>query len=140
MWNLRDRRAFDAGDLVLSGRDLLGATRQFTTWQRFQRQRRNRLPEAAKRPNLVLKRGVITRKSLLADWAKATIGFKLANPIATNSVQVMLLNPEGLPVIAWKLVNAYPVRWAVAPLQSMDDSIFVETLELLYDYLEPKAL
>ena len=100
----------------------------------------HRLPTAAKHTNLVLKRGAITRKSLLATWAERTIGSTLGDAIATRTVQVMLLNSEGSPVIAWKLVNAYPVRCAVVPLQSLDDTILVETLELSYDYLERNVL
>lgn len=99
-----------------------------------------RLPTAAKHPNLVLKRGAIRRKSLLADWAQGSLESPLGAAIATKTVQVRLLNSEGSPVIAWKLVNAYPVRWTVAPLQPTDDTIVVETLELSYNNLERNVL
>lgn len=99
----------------------------------------NRFPDSAKHPNLLLKRGVVARKSLLADWVLATLGSSLANTIVTRTVQVVLLNSESAPLMVWGFVNAYPVRCEVAPLQSMNDSIVFETLEFSYKAFERKV-
>ncbi len=94
------------------------------------------LPRPAKYPNLVLKRGVVTTDSFLAEWVGQTVGAGLSLPIVTQNLLVTLLDENGLPTIAWGLVNAYPVRWDVGPLNSMENKILSETLELSYNYFE----
>jgi phage tail-like protein len=97
----------------------------------------HRLPLPAKYSNLVLKRGVVTKESILAEWFGQTVGSGLSLPIVTQNVLVRLLAPEGnIPLIAWIFVNAWPVRWDVGPLDSMDNKILTETLELSYNYFE----
>ena len=44
--------------------------------------------------------------------------------------------PYGIPSIAWGFVNAYPLRWEVGPLDSMDNKILTESLEFSYNYFE----
>ena len=96
----------------------------------------HRLPRPASYSNLVLKRGVVTRTSFFADWFGQTVGSGLSLPILTQNVVVSLLGSEGTPLIAWIFVNAWPVRWEVGPLDSMDNKFLVETLELSYNYFE----
>lgn len=96
----------------------------------------HRLPLPAKYSNLVLKRGVVTKTSFLAEWFGQTVGSGLSLPILTQNVLVNLLGPEGTPLIAWIFVNAWPVRWDVGPLDSMDNKVLIETLELSYNYFE----
>jgi phage tail-like protein len=96
----------------------------------------HRLPLPAKYPNLVLKRGVVTRASFLATWFGLTVGSGLSLPIITQNVVVSLLGADGFPRIAWIFVNAWPVRWEMAPLDSQDNKILVETLELSYNYFQ----
>jgi phage tail-like protein len=98
------------------------------------------LPRQAKYPNLSLKRGIVTRSSLLAEWAGQTIGSRLSLPIITQNILVMLLGESGLPLIAWAFVNAYPVKWDVAALDSQDNKILTETLELSYNYFDRLVL
>lgn len=96
----------------------------------------HRLPRNTKYSNLVLSRGVVNKVSFLAEWFGKTIGSSLTLPIIPFNVLVMLLNNEGRPVITWLFVNAYPVRWEVGPLDSMDSKILIEKLELSYNYFE----
>lgn len=96
----------------------------------------HRLPKATKYPNLVLKRGVVTGSSFLTEWAGLTIGSKLSLPIVTQNLMVTLLNDSGIPIIAWVIVNAFPVKFEVDSLSSMDNKILIETLELSYNYHE----
>jgi phage tail-like protein len=96
----------------------------------------HRLPLPAKYPNLVLKRGVVTKSSFLAEWFGQTVGSGLSLPIITQNLAVTLLNPEGLPSIVWLFVNAWPIRWEVAALDSQRNEILTETLELAYNYFE----
>jgi phage tail-like protein len=96
----------------------------------------HRLPRYTKYSNLVLKRGVVTKLSFLAEWFGLTIGSSLSLPIVPLNVLVMLLNDEGWPVIAWFFASAYPVRWEIAPLDSMDNKILTERLEFSYNYFQ----
>ena len=96
----------------------------------------HQLPRYARYSNLVLKRGVVTKASFLAEWAGLTIGANLSLPIIPQNLVVTLLNKHGFPIVAWGFVNAYPLKWEVGPLDSMKNEILTETLELSYNYFE----
>ena len=100
----------------------------------------HRLPRAAAYSNLVLKRGVVTMDSFLAEWVGQTVGSGLSLPILTQNLLVTLLSPDGLPLIAWGFVNAWPVRWETSPLDAMDNKVMTETLELSYNYFDRVTL
>lgn len=100
----------------------------------------HRLPRAARYSNLVLKRGVVTESSFLAEWVGQTVGSRLSIPILPQNVLVTLLDGSGIPLVAWGFANAYPVKWTVAPLDSMKNEILTETLELSYNYFERVTL
>lgn len=96
----------------------------------------HRLPRHGKYSNLVLKRGVVTKFSFLAEWFGLTIGSSLSLPIVPFNVLVMLQNKDGWPAVAWAFVNAYPIRWEVAAMDSLDNKILTEKLELSYNYFQ----
>ncbi len=96
----------------------------------------HRLPKTAKYPNLVLKRGIVTKSSFLADWFSATIGSSLSLPILPQNLAISLLNSEGSPLICWGVCNAWPVKWDVSGLNSEDNKVLIETLELSYSFFE----
>lgn len=95
----------------------------------------HRLPKVGRYPNLVLKRGYVTQASFLAEWASATVGSTLSVPILTQTLLVMLLDANAVPLAAWNFTNAWPVRWAVGNLNSMDSEILTETMEFSYSYV-----
>ncbi|MEM9598573.1 MAG: phage tail protein [Acidobacteriota bacterium] len=96
----------------------------------------HRLPRPARYANLVLKRGIVTVPSFLADWSGQTIGANLSLPIVTQNLMVSLLNETGFPVVTWGFFNAYPVKWEISPMDSMENRILTETLEFSYNYFE----
>lgn len=96
----------------------------------------HQLPKRGKHPNLVLKRGLVTETSALADWAASTIAADFSQPIQPRTVQVRLLASTGDPLVTWTLTQAYPVKWSSAPLNAMEGKIAVETLELAYAWAE----
>lgn len=96
----------------------------------------HRLPKPAQHPNLVLKRGVVTRDSFLAEWVGLTVGSGLSLPIVTQNLLVTLLTPEGAPSIVWGFSNAYPIKWDVGPFDSTRNEVLTETLEFSYNYFE----
>jgi len=94
------------------------------------------LPKPAKYSNLVLKRGVVTKDSFLAEWVGQTVGSRLSLPILPQNLLVTLLNENGMPSIVWGFVNAFPLRWEVGSMSSTDNKILTETLEFSYNYFE----
>jgi phage tail-like protein len=95
----------------------------------------HRLPKGGRYPNLVLKRGYVTQASFLAEWVSLTVGSTLTVPIIPQTLVVMLLDPDAIPLVAWTFTNAWPVRWAVSNLNSMESEILTETLEFSYSYV-----
>ena len=92
----------------------------------------HRLPKQPRYQNLVLKRGVTTTESFLSEWIGETLNSNLASPIRPHDLIVMLLNENGGPVMTWTFANAYPVKYSVSPLNSQENKILIETLELAY--------
>lgn len=95
-----------------------------------------RLPKPASYSNLVLKRGIVAVDSFFVEWVGQTVGSGLALPILPQNLLVTLLNEEGNPLIAWGFWNAWPVRSQVAPLNSSDNKVLIETMELAYNYFD----
>jgi phage tail-like protein len=89
----------------------------------------HRLPTGSTQKNVVMKRGVVSQYSAMADWASSTIGSTLANPIATKTLVVMLLGPDHMPKFAWNIRRAWPVRWDWGTLNSTRNEVMVESLE-----------
>lgn len=93
----------------------------------------HRLPTRGKYSNLILKRGLFNNSQLI-DWCKDAIENL---DFTTTTVNVSLLNESGEPLgYTYSFVNAYPVKWTISDLKSMDNSFVVETLELAYNYFK----
>ena len=92
----------------------------------------HQLPGRTKSPNLVLRRGYVTRPSFLSEWAEQTVGANLSGRILTQTLVVMLLGSERLPLVAWRLDRAYPVRWTTGPFDSQKNEVLTEVLEFCY--------
>lgn len=91
----------------------------------------HRLPNRGKYGNLILKRGLLTDSNLIS-WCKDAIeSFKFS----PTTVNVTLLNEKHTPVAdTFSFINAWPVKWSVSDFKAQDNSIVVETLELVYSY------
>lgn len=127
------------GDIDASFQEVTGIESQFDVEEVIEGGENrfiHRLPRYTKYSNLVLKRGVVTKLSFLAEWFGFTIGSSLSLPIVPLNVVVMLQNQDGLPIVAWGFVNAYPIRWEMAPMDSLDNKILTERLELSYSYFQ----
>ncbi|MEL6867960.1 MAG: phage tail protein [Bacteroidota bacterium] len=90
------------------------------------------LPTRTKYDHLVLKRGMLIG-SVLFQWAKEAL--ENFNFIPTNLI-ITLLNENHIPITAWYVVNAYPVKWSVTDLNAEQSSIVIESLELNYNYFK----
>lgn len=92
----------------------------------------HQLPGVTSSPNLVLRRGYVTRPSFLSEWAAQTIGSTLTQPILTQSLVVLLLGADHLPLVAWNIARAWPVRWVTGPFDAQKNEVLTEVLEFSY--------
>ena len=95
-----------------------------------------RLPTTTSFGNLVLKRGVTADSSALISWVADTLNGGLATAIVPKNVMVNLLNSAGQPCQSWTFNKAYPVKWSASDLKSATGEVFIETIELAYQYFD----
>jgi phage tail-like protein len=88
------------------------------------------LPVRTKYPNLVLKRGMLVESQVI-KWCQDAIENFEFKPI---DLQIMLLNEYHIPITVWNVIHAYPIRWEVDELNSMENKLVTETIELTYHY------
>jgi len=92
-------------------------------------------PPAATAPEqtLLLKRGVTGSLDLYAWWNKARHG--KAPQRRTVKVELLAEDHETV-VMTWLFRNARPVSLAYSPLNALQVSVVIETLELAFDRME----
>jgi len=95
---------------------------------------KHRVPTGVKYQNLVLKRGIASLVSPLSVWCETILTGGLSDALAPKTVVLSLLNENSLPIKNWTFMNSWPVKWSFSPLNSMNNEILIETLELTYDY------
>lgn len=95
-----------------------------------------KLPAGITSPNLVLKRGASESISPLILWCKETLDTGSSLPILTKDIQVQLLNKEGECCLSWDFISAYPVKWSSSGLNSQEGNVFIETIEMAYQYFD----
>jgi phage tail-like protein len=78
--------------------------------------------------NLVLERGLVTGSPLNMEFNVALSLFRFT----PSNVLVTLFNDESHPLAGWLFMNAYPVKWAVADLDALENAVLIETMELTY--------
>lgn len=89
-----------------------------------------RLPTRAKFGNLILKRGML-KNSVLVQWITNAIENFKFKPV---DVTVHLLDTEHNPLATWTFIKAYPVKWVTSDFKAQDNSLVIETIELVYQY------
>lgn len=95
-----------------------------------------KLPKPIKYSPLQLKRGLVSSLSALGEWCQETFELGFDQPITTKEVLVSLLNEDGLPLMAWVFIGAFPTKWNVSNFNAMNNEIVIETLELSYRRFE----
>lgn len=99
---------------------------------------KHRVPTTAKFSNLVLKRGLVPKDSELAQWCMDTLTGNLENALETKMITVHLLEASRKPLKSWSFNNAWPVKWSVSDLNSMNNEIAIETLEFAYSNFQAR--
>jgi phage tail-like protein len=95
-----------------------------------------RLPLRPRYSDLVLKRGYTMISGITAWMIEA---FENYNYKPTNLI-ITLLNEEHIPLSAWYVVNALPVKWELSPFNAEDSKIVIESMTLRYDYFKSLSL
>ena len=85
-------------------------------------------PTRAKYPELVLKRGLLKRSEIW-KWVRQCIDDFDIEP---KDIDVTLLNEEHEPLMTWHLVGAYPTKWSISDLNSTNNAIVIESLQMFY--------
>lgn len=94
----------------------------------------HKLPVRTKYADLVLKRGMLTDSKVI-DWFLEA--FRDRKFSATN-ITITLMNEKSESLRVWNVVHTIPKKWLVSDLNSTENSIVVETMELTYQYFTVK--
>lgn len=96
----------------------------------------HRVPARIKYNNLTLKRGMAPSGSGLVSWCQQL--FNRANHLGTpqrkENIDVELMNEKGECVRMWSFVDAYPVKWSLDNLNSMESKLAIESIEFAYQF------
>jgi phage tail-like protein len=92
------------------------------------------MPGIQKVSNVTLKRGVFVGDSKNNDWFSQ---FRF-NPtlIKRNTVTIELLNEDGKPSMAWRLLNAWPTKITSTDMKSDGNEVAIDTLDIAFEGLE----
>ncbi|MBN1284759.1 MAG: phage tail protein [Anaerolineae bacterium] len=77
---------------------------------------------------VTLKRGLVNAS--LVGWLASVMKGDLSD--AARTVTVTLYNAQGQSVFIWNFLEAYPVRWEGPTFNAAENTIAMETLELVY--------
>lgn len=92
-----------------------------------------KIPGRAKYSNVVLKRGVIGSLDLY-QWLDQVRNGDIG---ARRTVAIHLLNEDrSATVLTWRLLRAFPARYAFSNLDARGEEPLLEMLELAYERLE----
>lgn len=86
------------------------------------------LPVRSSYTDLTLKRG-LAKDSDLIRWFTDTFDTMQVEPV---TLDIILLNEEGDPLVSWNVVHAWPKKWSVSDFDAETSAIAIETLELHY--------
>jgi phage tail-like protein len=90
-----------------------------------------KMPGLTKFSNITLKRGSFKKDNDFYNW---WISNKLET-VERRDITISLLNEEHTPIITWKVKNAWPSKIQPTDLKSDDNSIAIETMEIVHEGL-----
>lgn len=91
-----------------------------------------KLPTRATYTPLVLKRGLAVQ-SPLTTWVRDAIENFSIRPV---TIIVALLNDQKEPLIAYRFIHAYPLKWSITNFNAESSTLVIESLELYYQYFK----
>ena len=90
-----------------------------------------KMPGLSRYKNIVLKRGIVKGDNDFFNWMNT----KSLNQVQRRDIVIQLLNENHEPVITWRVVNAFPVRFSGPVLHANASEIAIEELELAHEGL-----
>jgi phage tail-like protein len=88
-----------------------------------------KMPGLEKSHTIVLKRGIMAGDKDFFQWIN-TIAL---NQVERRDVVISLLNENHEPVMTWKVIRAWPVKWEGPTLKADGSEVAIETLELAHE-------
>ena len=85
-------------------------------------------PTGIDHTNLELKRGVVIGSPLSLQIQQVLNEFKFFR----SDVMVTVFSELGIPTMAWKFCEAFPVAWQLASLNAKGEEVLIESLSLTY--------
>ena len=95
----------------------------------------HKLPVRTKYADLSLKRGMLTDSKVI-EWCLKAFENREFRPAQIN---VLLLNENHQPIKRWEVIDAWPKKWSVSDLNSQENGLVIETLDLAYKYFNVKT-
>ncbi|HZV69395.1 MAG TPA: phage tail protein [Saprospiraceae bacterium] len=94
----------------------------------------HKLPIRTKYADLVLKRGMLI-DSDVTKWCLAAFRDRDFKPA---DLSIILMNEKSEPLRTWNVSHAIPKKWSVNDFNANENSIVIESLELIYRYFTIK--
>lgn len=89
----------------------------------------DKIPGFPRFSNINLKRGLIGDNDEFNDWLKSTN----QNKKEQHNLVIILLNENKEHVMCWKVVNAFPVKVEGLNLETEDNGMAIEEIELAFE-------
>jgi len=95
-------------------------------------------PGLTKYSNITLKRGTFQSDNEYYNWWKENVFFQEGNSSGSKfrrNITISLLNEEHMPIVVWKIKNAWAIKVQSTDLKADGNEIAVETIELAHEGL-----
>lgn len=93
-----------------------------------------KLPGLVHYGNVTLRRGVVCEELDLYTWISAVIKGDIVS--ARRDVTIVVLAYGGTECTRFRVLNAWPVKYAVGELEGRGREVFIESLELVNEGIE----
>lgn len=91
-----------------------------------------KMPGLRKFNNITLKRGIVAADNDFFNWLSTV---KL-NKVERRDLVISLLNEEHVPVMVWKVQNAFPVKVEGPALKATGNEVAIESIEIAHEGLQ----
>jgi len=90
----------------------------------------HKLPVRTRYGDMILKRGMLVGSEVI-QWFNSAFRDRVFSP---TDINVILMNEKGEPLRTWKISRAIPKKWLISDLNSTENAVVIETMELTYRY------
>jgi len=90
-----------------------------------------KMPGMVKYANITMKKGMLKGDNEYYEWLQ-TIQL---NTVERRDITISLLNEEHMPVVVWKVRNAFPTKISGTDLKADGNEVAIETLEIAHEGL-----